>query len=205
MFGLFQRSARQAAPAATRYARPSLENLEVRDCPSTITLAVTGYFANRGISCAGVLTGDAPNSQVQLYINGQPWCYTTTDANGNWRTAAQAPALGTITAQAVDGSSNVVSATLAASPAPVIDQFLAVEGIGGWWTFSGHVKDDNYQGEVVRFTAPKMSFINGQSTAVDSSGNFSITVENGSDQTGTVYLNAVNWWGLTSPLVSYTI
>ena len=205
MFGLFKRAAPKAAPAATRFVRPSLESLEARDCPSTITLAVTGYFANRGVSCAGVLTGDAPNAQVQLYINGQAWCYTTTDADGNWRTSAQAPAPGKITAKAVDGSSDVASAMLAASPAPEIDQFGAVEAPGNWWTFSGHVKDDNYQGEVVRFTAPRLSFINGQSTTVDASGNFSITVQNSNGQTGTVYTEAVNWWGLTSQLVSYTI
>jgi hypothetical protein len=201
MFGLFIRPARKTAPATTRFVRPTLESLEARDCPSTLSLSITGYAANKTVTAAGQV-GNTPNPgglTVQLNLNGQAWCSTTTDANGNWSISAPAPALGTITAETTDGQSNTAQAVLTASQRPVVSNLTFVDDGNRWFVFSGHVNDDNYQGEVVQFSGTVKSLF-GRTVPVDSAGNFRILVQldGKPDDAGTLFAQAVDWYGLTS-------
>jgi hypothetical protein len=200
MFGLFTRAARQAAPATTRFVRPTLEALEARDCPSTITLSITGYAANKVVTAGGQVA-DTPNPgglTVNLTLGGQAWCSTTTDANGNWSISATASSLGQITAATGDGQSNTASAMLTDSQRPVIDAFDCVSEGNQWVLFTGHVTDANYQGMVIQFNG--IHTMDGQSTTVDSKGNFAFLahLDGKADDIGVLNGQAVDWYGLAS-------
>jgi hypothetical protein len=204
MFGLFTRPARKTAPATTRFVRPTLESLEARDCPSTISsaisLSITGYAANKTVTAGGKVTNTpTPGGlTVQLNLGGQAWCSTTTDANGNWSISAPAPSLGTITATTTDGQSNTAQAALAAQ-APVLAVLNFVAQGNHWVTISGHVNDNNYQGEVVQFSG-YVHTLNGQTAPVNSNGDFSLLaqLDGKPDDVGTLFAKAVDWYGLTS-------
>ena len=201
MFGLFTRAARKAAPATTRRIRPTLEALEARDCPSTITLNITSFAANKVVTAGGQVT-NTPNPSgltVNLTLGGVAWCSTTTDADGNWSISATAPALGTITAQTADGQSNAAQAALTDALRPVIAVLTFVDEGNRWFNITGHVNDADFQGEVVKFSG-LVNTLNGRTAAVDSLGNFSLLVQldGQADDVGTLFAQAVNANGQTS-------
>jgi hypothetical protein len=205
MFGSFKRASQKPARSTSRYVRPTLESLEARDCPSTLTLQITSLAQNKMVTVGGQLTNDPnPSSKtVQLYLSNVPWCYTTPDANGNYRITMAAGTLGTITAETTDGLSNIASAVLADSQTPTVDSFYWIAETGHWFTFYGHVRDDNVQGEIVQFGGMPKD-LQGKTAAVDANGNFqfSIQFDGLPDDNGLPGVRAVDWWGLTSAWAS---
>jgi hypothetical protein len=199
MFGLFSPKARKAAPAP-RSVRPTLEALEARDCPSTISLSAS-YAPNKTATFSGQVTNtSSPGGlQVQLYMNGYAWCWTTTDANGNYSFTKQVPCLGTVTAATADGQSNTAQLVLSDSTAPSITNFAAAEHPDHIFVLTGTVSDPNYQGMVIYFGGQPVD-INGKNATVDSSGNFTLVVQldGKPDDNGWASATAMDWWGLTS-------
>jgi hypothetical protein len=232
MFGLLTRSRRPAPPVAHRPIRPSLEVLETRDCPSTLTLNVA-YGVGKAITLYGQVTAGAAGSSTPGFGGGsqplgggsQPGVpgatvafsrsatgSATTDANGNFVFTTQAASLGEVDAATTDGQSNTASVVLSA--APNISNFKATEeGPTNYWDITGSVTDGKFS--VAALTAvqihgsPVTIYNGGQglTASVDGSENFCLVVKlNGTiNDNGNIDAQFTDAWGQKSNDPTYTI
>jgi hypothetical protein len=81
---------------------------------------------------------------------------------------------------------------------PVITEFHASEGEGGWWTFSGVVVADNPWGLTVRFGG--LSSLQGQTTDVQGDGTFQLTIRLQNGEEGLATAQTTDWQGRDSNL-----
>jgi hypothetical protein len=169
------------------------------DNPS-LTLSVI-YNGRTSVTLSGTVTDPAASpAGLTVTFTGVVAGTAVTDSNGNFTLTTNAACLGVVDATTVDSlgnNSNTASVTLTA-PAPVINDFTAVEGPGQIFTFSGTVTDQTPGGLSVGFGG--IPALVGQSATTNGGGAFSLTVQlqdNGSDN-GTAWAQTADWWGLIS-------
>ena len=222
MLGLLTRSRRPAPPAAPRSFRPSLERLETRDCPSTLTLNVA-YGAGKQVTLYGQVSGavsgalgisstdfvgpvqDTGQAGVTVVFRGSATGSAVTDATGHFALATNASSLGEVDAATTDGQSNMASVVLSSS-APLISNFGAFqEGNTHYWDIVGHVTDGNFsaQGLTILINGSPITINNngqGQTVTVDAFGNFDLCIQlNGlSSDNGNIVASVTDAWGLQS-------
>jgi hypothetical protein len=188
MLGLLTRSRRPTSPRAPRSCRPSLEALELRDCPSTLTLNVA-YGAGKSVTLYGQVTaGGAVGSSTPgfggmsqlapggassaagvagatVVFHGAATGLVTADSNGQFSFTTQAVSLGgEVDASTTDGQSNTASVLLSGGAGPVISNFRATqEGTSSWWDITGTVSDGNFNaaGLTVQVHGSPVSICNG--------------------------------------------
>ena len=205
MIGLRRRPSLQPNPAPRRPVRPSLEALESRCSPSTITLNVA-YVANQQVTLSGmVVLGVAdmrsgPVGGLTVQISGAATGTATTDPVGNYSVTLTASRLGQVQAKTSDGQSNTATATLTAST-PVILNFGYVKEDNNFYVFSGQVIGDVTQGMAITFSGQSRA-MQGKTCTVGPDGWFTITVQIAPTDLGTVGATATDWWGNNSELVS---
>src|SRR5947209_18357603 len=106
MFGLLPSSPRKVSSLPRRRARLSLERLESRDTPSTLSLSVSyGFGAN--VTLSGDLTNAPTPANQTICFSGQASGMAFTDANGHFSATVSASGLGDVYAQMMDGTSNM--------------------------------------------------------------------------------------------------
>lgn len=206
MFRLLRRPSRRPSPPPRRPVRLSLEALEGRHSPSTITLNMdlsVAYHANRSVTFSGQVTNTSSPGGLTVQISGAASGTTTTDAGGNYSVTLTATSLGAVQAKTTDGTSNVATATLTAGT-PEIENFGYVKGDNNYFTFSGQVTGDVTQGMVVTFSGQSTA-MQGKTCTVGANGWFSITVQIAPSDLGTVSASATDWWGIPSDVVSVLV
>ncbi len=184
--------------------RPSLEELEPRNCPSTISLSVGAVSpGSKQISLSGQVADTSSPGGLTVLLSGVVGGTATTDANGNFSATLTASGQGIVYAATSDGQSNIVQAAVT-DPGTVIDEFWASTGSLNVFTFTGHVQG-GYQGEVVNFSGLKD--LDGQSATVDANGGFRFTtqLDGRQDDEGDAYAQATDAWGVQSNEASYWI
>ena len=200
MFGLFPRSHRKPLPAPARSPRPTLESLERRDCPSTISLITTNRSGRNTVSIMGRVFNTPSPGGLTVNLGGVVNGTATTTAYGTFSAVLPASALGTVTAATADGQSNVAQSNLS-DPSQQISTFSYTEYCIGMFDFSGHV-NGGYQGETVNLGG--LQSLQGVTATVDANGNFSVCVQLQDNQydMGNATAQAVDAWGQTSNLAT---
>jgi hypothetical protein len=203
MFGLLARRRKIAAPSTPRFARPGLECLETRDCPSTLTVSLT-YGPQHQVVLQGRLSCAANVANQAVTFSGVVSGTAYTDTKGNFSATLVAQSLGNAMAQTADGLSNVAQVAVS-NVAPVIQNFFGSCSAANFWTFSGTVVDEYAAGLIVKF-AGSVNSMYGMTTTVQPHGTFSYTKQlaNTSNDNGVVTAQVTDWWGVASdPASSY--
>jgi hypothetical protein len=190
MLGLPVRAPRAHKSVSPRRVSLSLERLEDRLSPSTLTMTVT-YEPSRQVQLSGQLTNTSSPGNQTINFTGAVTGSTTTNAQGNYSVTLTASKLGQVAAAAANGSSNQVTATLAAGT-PSIGGFTAINEGGGMWLFEGTVTGTPTVGEVVNFGG--IPALENHHVSVNSNGAFSFCCMVASGQGGTATAEAVDWW-----------
>ena len=155
MFGFSSPSRPKSPPARGSSFRPSLEELEPRNCPSDLCVGVYTMASTTQVTFVGQVTNASPLGGLTVLFSGVVGGSTTTDSNGNFRETLTASGQGTAYVATADGDSNIAQVTVA-DPGTTITQFTGVSGLGNVETFSGQVQE-GYQGEVVNFSGLKLT------------------------------------------------
>jgi hypothetical protein len=198
-------------PRTPARLRLRLEPLETRDCPSgppsyvinpdgpTITSFTAQVMTGTNVMLRGTLIDSHPAS-CEVTFSGVVTGEAEADAAGTFALFTPASALGTITAQAVDGEnlrSNQAQATIT-SNVPSLTLTASGQGASGAITLSGRVTDESAAGLTVIFRGAVTA------TAVtDNNGDYSLTTT--SWRPGNVTVQTTDAWGLTSNTPSATL
>jgi hypothetical protein len=168
-----------------------------------ITMSLT-YGTQNTVTVAGqVIDIDAGGRTVNF--SGVVSGLVVTNSDGTFSFTARATGLGTIQAVTFDlwaQSSNIAQVTVS-SNAPVISMLSGVEGVDGWWTFSGQVTDESPAGLQIIFGG--LAEVSGDTATVQTGGTFSLLVQLPVDVVGTLFVQTTDWWGLTSNIATFTI
>src|SRR5262245_36128018 len=208
MLALFRRP-RRAKPAARRPpARPRLELLEGRNCPSTpfvcgLTVAQAGGHLVR---VTGVVRNEVPSGCV-VTLGGQVSGTATPNMSGAFDVTLEASGLGTITAQATNcqgQTGNVASAVLANAP-PNITSFSVTPSGSNYYVFSGTVSDEHAEGLTVTITAEPAVGLQPFSITVGPDGHFSCQMPSWPFQPGLVFADCTDAWGAAAAQVWYSL
>lgn len=198
MLGFLTRSRPRPAsrPHSVRLSLEWLEGRNLMSAPSIMNFTAT-TLPDHVAQLSGMVA-DANPGTVQITFSGAATGSTTANSAGNFSYSTTNAVLGSVTAVAVNQqnvSSNPVTATLR-NAAPVITSFNAVQGSGGYWTFSGTVTDDTPAGATVTFAGlPELA---GKKITVNADGTFSYTVQLQPGESGMVTAQATDVWGQTS-------
>jgi hypothetical protein len=163
------------------------------------------YGTGRNITLSGTLTssgmGPTPPTQT-VNITGKATGTATVDGSGNYSITLTASGLGDVMGQSGDGLSNIVTITLT-DTAPVITSFSAVQSLGNQWTFSGHVNYRSPESLVINLGGDPVS-VQGVTAAVNTNGDFSVTVHMSGQPSDNGFVTAVTTdpWGLVSNTMS---
>jgi hypothetical protein len=206
MFGLPSPSTRKVSAVPPRAARLSLEHLESRDTPSTLTISVS-YGLGSNVTLSGDLTNTTTPANQAISIWGEAGGMPYTDANGHYSITLPASALGIVYAQTMDGSSNVATATLS-DTAPKVFNFVGKEDGGNFWEFSGTVTwshpfltmNAQIQGPAPVGIVPATVQSNGTMANGVCTGTFDVIIElNGqTSDNGSYIATATDFWGTQS-------
>lgn len=179
-----------------RRARPSLETLEGREVPASLSLAVT-YGHAKSITLSGTLTDHNNPSMQTINLTGKASGMTMTNAQGQFSVTVDATELGNVTATVGDASANATVTLTDVTPTLTL---VADEGTSNIWSFSGEVSSTRSRlGMTIEFgglhtltTAP--------TTLTDSDGEYEyIVMLNGlSSDNGTAQARAKTAWGTYS-------
>jgi hypothetical protein len=202
------RTARTATPPASRArqprrARPVLEQLEGRDAPATVTLAVE-YGVDKSVKLYGTLSGASNSAHQPVSLGGVVAGLAMTNMSGYYETIVKASALGDVTARWVGGGVSNTAVYTLTDVAPAITSFSAVEGQDHVWTLSGTVSYSRPFTSLTVLFAGEPVTIYGTQTTTDSTGYFErVYILNGqSTDNGTVTAKAIDAWGTESALAT---
>jgi hypothetical protein len=215
MLGLFRRRQRRETPRVRR-APLTLERLESRDVPSTLTLSITPSGIDKTVTVSGEYHQDlasnepgqlckiaALNTNHTIHLGGVVNGTAVADASGHFIRTLLATGLGAATAWADDGSSNVATATLVVKP-PTIDTLRAVEEPTDW-VFSGHAT--GYNPGSLTITLTGLGSVKNITVTVQANGNFTTSVHLDGTANDDGWLRAVTTdvWGQTSNRALYLV
>jgi len=151
-----------------------LEQLEERNCPSTISLSACVISSNQKlVEVMGQVTNTPSPNGLTVQFSGEVSGTAITAGAGYFYTVLPAAGLGTVSAATTDGQSNVAETLITDAYPPQIDQFSYMEYPNGMYVFEGHV-NGGYQGEVVNLGG--IQDLQGKTATVDSNGNFCVAV-----------------------------
>jgi hypothetical protein len=161
-----------------------------------LTLGIN-YLDGRLVEIFGTAKDESPET-MKIQIAGVVTSTVAPDANGYFSLVAEASSLGQVVAWGIDdeGLYSDKVETFVVSSAPTVVEFVAIEQVDRFWTFTGRVKDESPQGLVVYFDGLK-SLI-GRSAVVQADGSFSLTVQLREGEGGMASAYTVDWWGLKS-------
>jgi hypothetical protein len=155
----------------------------------------------RKFRISGHVTDDTPG-QCGVTITGAANGVAMCDASGNFDAIYDVATPGAITAVAGDGQlQSVPVQTNLVNNAPTVGNFIAVQGPGNAWTFSGTVGDECPAGLVVTLSGPPG--VNGATATVLASGSWSVTVTLAPNTGGFVTATATDWYSLTGSAMTY--
>ena len=115
-------SASRGRAGQPRLARPTLEPLEGRYAPASVTLAVE-YGIDKSVKLYGTLSGSFNNAFQPISLGGKVAGLAMTNMSGYFETIVMASSLGDVTARWVCGPSNTATFTLT-DVAPAISGFI---------------------------------------------------------------------------------
>ena len=199
MLGLLTRR-RWPRPATRPHSvRLALEALETRDLMAApvITSFTATTLPGHIARLTGTVTDENPGS-VTITFTGAVSASTTVNPAGSFSFSTTDAVLGVVHAKALDNQglySAIVDATLANSK-PVITNFTAVRGSGGFWTFSGKVTDQSQTTCSVAFSG--LPELEGKTATVAADGSFYLVVWIPAGTQGTAIAVATDEWNLTS-------
>jgi hypothetical protein len=151
------------------------------------------------VELKGSVSDTDPGSLVVTFSGSGVSTSVTLSSSGNFDLFTTATSLGSVTATAVNQSTNKSSAV--SSPitdqAPVISNFTASQLGGGYWTFQGQVTDDQSVAGLV-VTLGGLPSLNGVTATVNSQGWFSVTVKLKPGESGTATAQTADLWGMPS-------
>jgi hypothetical protein len=139
----------------------------------SLTLAIASVYRDQ-VTLQGQLTSiDASNRTISF--SGVTIGTTTTNSNGAFSVTVTAWALGEIYASNTDtwGQASNSPYVTVTSAVPTFQSFVAEQGQGNLWIFSGQITDENAAGLTVYFGG--LPSLAGRSTTVNSDGTFSLT------------------------------
>jgi hypothetical protein len=197
MYALLRRS----APRPSSSARPALERLEDRNCPSPVITMRPSYGAGQTVTMTGsVMDRTDPNGPGGLTVNfgGVVSGSTTTDARGFFRLTMTASSLGNVTATVTDDNGDSGAASVALADNLAVNNFVCSCDNGNIWTFSGTVTGSYVQGLVIDFSQSTPSALANESITVQSDGTFSLTIELNNGDCGAVIAQVTDGWGHTA-------
>jgi hypothetical protein len=203
MLKLFARSRRERPVAVRRFARPRLEALEDRYCPSgngdpSITLAAT-VLPNHVAQLSGVVSNFPSLAGVTVTFSGAAAGSTTTDLTGHYSWQTSTASLGQVSAVGTDShsnTSNTATATLAVA-APNIT-LTVTYGSQRNITLSGQVTGIDVANVTVTFTDEATG-----TTTTDANGNFSFSTT--ATARGKVSAKTTDLWGQNSNTAKVTL
>ncbi len=198
MLGLLSRK------PTNRVARPGLESLEDRFCPTNpgITLSIA-YAANQQVTLSGTVTDSAP-ANLPVAFSGVVSGSATTDGNGNFNVSLPATALGKVTATVTDAANQTANANASVQDtAPVLKNFGVASDGGNYYTFYGQLSYQAPQLLQVTFGG-SVETLAGQTTPVNTQGKFNLVVhlDGTPDDNGTATARVLSdWWGNASNIL----
>jgi hypothetical protein len=212
------RMSRVSVSPSARRARPVLEWLEDRYCPtipgSSTAIPVCEILnlsaiagAGHSVQVSGSVVDQNPSACV-VNLSGVVNGSVAVQANGAFSTQVTATGLGQVTAVAQDNqqqiSSNQVSTQISAEQ-PVINNFAVVHNQNNTWTIQGQVADDQSPASVpVLFGGP--GNVQNMTVTTDANGNFCVAVSITTTMPSfTITAVATDSWGLQSNMVSFTV
>jgi hypothetical protein len=190
---------------ATRRARLSLEPLERRDAPATLTLSVTS-LDGKNVNLSGTLGGVSNPSMQTISISGQAMSTTSTNSQGQYSVNVQAQGLGTVTATSQDGSGATATAALTdVTPSLTLSGH---EYSNHSWEFYGDVTYPGHSLQALKITFGGTPVsVTGQTTMTDFNGHYDVWVWlNGtSSDNGSLTAKVTTPWGTESDLATFAI
>jgi hypothetical protein len=177
-----------------------LEALEGRACPSSLSLSVaTSSAGNKAISLSGQLSDPNPGGYT-IQFSGVYSGSVVTASDGTFSVQGTATGLGTITASTtvnggVDGPQTVTAEATVTDPGITVTNFQAVNSGGGNYVFSALVQAQVVTSLPVSFSST-ISAVEGQTSTVQSSGYFSLTITLAPGTNGEVDAIVTDCWGL---------
>jgi hypothetical protein len=213
MIALFRRMQRRQKPRLPR-TQLNLERLDSRDVPSLLTLSITPSGVDKTVTVNGNLRPDTaafPSGAVDgtkvakqiIDLGGVVNGIAVTDTCGHFTLTLQATGLGTATARADNGFSNIATATLTVAP-PNIDALIAVEEPTDW-VISGHVI--GYNAGSLTISLSGLESVKNLTVTVDAKGNFATAVHLNGTAGDDGWLRAVTTdiWAQTSNEALYLV
>jgi hypothetical protein len=203
-----------------------LEALEVRECPSDLTLVAPvqppdGILSDSAlvvstnsaislrlsvvpapmgmVTVSGQVAGATATGGRTVTLSGAVSGSVTTCADGTFRYTGPASGPGQIQAAVTDNAGNTAfsSVNLIAGP-PTIVNFRAINNGNNSWTFTGQVQSPSATGLVVTLAGIPSLDSNNASATVQANGSFSFTVTLRPGENGTVTAECLDWWGQAS-------
>jgi hypothetical protein len=163
----------------------------------SITLNIS-YGAGKQVTLSGLVTDETAGGRT-VTLSGQVNTTVLTNADGTFTWTGNAAALGTVTAATTDfwGAASHTAQVAVVSAAPVISNFSVIQGDGqNSWMLKGQVTDESFHGLEVRFGG--LPSLANARTTVESNGWFYLVVTLTAGESGTVWCQTTDWWGLNS-------
>jgi hypothetical protein len=168
-------------------------------CPKPGLSLSLAYLTRNTVELSGTVTAQSP-AALTVTFAGVVTGTTTTDASGKFNVSLDASGVGQIQATVTDvwGQVSDAASVNVTDTAPVISNFTAVNVGLHQWTISGTVTDATAAGITVYLGG--LSELQNQTVTTDANGNFSITITVQPGESGTIWAQCTDWFGLQSNL-----
>jgi hypothetical protein len=206
MFNWFSRSPRSRSSALAHRARPWLEALEDRACPTASPPAMLNLYAVQTaphvVHVAGAVHDNNLSSGDTVTLSGGLNTAVQVSPDGTFDIQLSSPPTATIVATAVNDATLMASSQTTytfSADAPVVTSFGADHNYGNNWTFSGRVQAGSATGPITIQLGGLQSLQNVTATC-NSDGTFFVTLNltNAGNDTGLASVTATDANGLTS-------
>jgi len=213
MFRWLSRTSRSRSAGLTHRARPWLEALEDRACPTASPPALLNLYAIQTspqvVHVIGAVHDNNITAGDTVTLSGGVNTSVEVNANGAFDIQLQSPPSSPIVATAVNDSTLMASSQVSytySPDAPVVTSFGADHNYGNNWTFSGRVQAGTAPGPITVQLGGLQSLQN--VTAVcNSDGTFFVTLNltNAGNDTGLATVTATDSGGLTSQQAAFYV
>jgi hypothetical protein len=202
MFRFLSVARRPSSSPPARRARPALEHLEARDCPTNLLLTRPALAPLTGAVRPGTANFVAPPAWA-----APPGAYAAPAAPSGPAAASAAGRAAPLTAPVVTSAgpgASGPSAPEGGNQAPLVTSFVGLPGVGNVWTFQGRVIDESPAGLTVRFGG--IPTLQGKSATVGSDGTFCLVIQLTAPQdNGMATAQTTDWGGLNSNVAEFYV